>query len=289
MTESFDPQNQESVNLPSSDNNSAPKSKQIWWAGAILATLVVGILFLTVMQYQTNGEIISQLEQANQGLKDVESRTAVLEANFVEMDTKSQEASDKLTETEKKLANTRWAARKLRKSHEQTKEELSTALDTHKTELESISGEVTEVKDEVATTQVTLAETQTQLGRAIGDLGQQSGLIARNHEELEVLKRRGAREYFEFDLRKSKQYARVGMVSVRLNKTDTKRNKYTMTLLTGDKRIEKKDKTLFEPVQFYTEQRGKLLEMVVFELHKNQVVGYLSAPKEEVAANRPVN
>jgi len=142
------------------------------------------------------------------------------------------------------------------------------------------------VREEVATTQDSLEDTRSTLSRAMGDLGVQSGLIARNHEELEELKRRGERDYFEFDLAKSKEFTRVGNVSVRLNKTDTKRNKFTLTLLSSDRVIEKKDKTLLEPVQFYTEGKGQLLELVVFAVNRNRVAGYLSVPKAELARHQ---
>src|SRR3989304_5941776 len=117
------------------------------------------------------------------------------------------------------------------------------------------------------------------------DRGVQSGLIAKNRDELDELKRRGERDYFDFDVKKTKQFSRAGPVSVLLNKTDPKRQKYTVTLLANDKRIEKKDKTLLEPVQFYLQGTRHLVEIVVFPVEKDRVVGYISVPKE-VALNR---
>jgi len=121
---------------------------------------------------------------------------------------------------------------------------------------------------------------QAKLERTIGDLGVQSGLIAKNSSEVDELKRRGERNYYEFDVKRSKQYVRVGTISVRLNKTDAKRQKYTVTLLANDKAIEKKDKTLLEPVQFYLQGTRHLLELVVYDVQKDRIVGYLSTPKE---------
>jgi len=274
---------QEGNEQSSSQNHSALNSKPAWWIAATLATVIVAVVFLSLMHYQANAELISQLEDTNRLLKGVETRTAVLEANFIGLQGTSTETADKLTETADTLKKTRWQASKLAKEQVKAKEQLSARLEEHKSALEAISGEVGEVKEDVATTQESLAETQTTLTRAIGDLGLQSGLIARNHEELAELKRRGERDYFEFDLAKSKQFTRVGAISVRLNKTDTKRNKFTLTLLASDKVIEKKDKTLLEPVQFYTEGKGQMLELVVFEVNKNRVAGYLSVPKDQLA------
>jgi hypothetical protein len=120
----------------------------------------------------------------------------------------------------------------------------------------------------------------SQLKRAIGDLGEQSGLIARNHDEVQELKRRGERDYFDFDLRKSKQYDRVGPVAIKLKGTDAKKQKFTLTLMADDKEIEKKDKTLLEPVQFYLKGKRVVNEIVAYEVEKDRIVGYLSVPKE---------
>jgi len=113
-------------------------------------------------------------------------------------------------------------------------------------------------------------------------MGVMSGLIARNHDDLEELKRKGDRNYYEFTIQKAKQPQRVGPVQIALNKTDQKKSKYTMTVLADDKSIEKKDKTAGEPVQFYVKGSARLspYEIVVFEVGKNQITGYLATPKD---------
>jgi len=126
-----------------------------------------------------------------------------------------------------------------------------------------------------------LDETKGKLDRATGDMGVMSGLIARNHDDLEELKRRGDRNYYEFTLNKAKTPQHVGPVAISLNRTDQKRSKYTITVLADDKTIEKKDKTAGEPVQFYLKgaARTSPYEIVVFDVNKNQITGYLSTPK----------
>jgi chromosome segregation ATPase len=196
-------------------------------------------------------------------------------------------ATERLGLNESELKRARAQAARLREEQKKSTETLNSKIEAHGQQLDAIAGEVTDVVAEVAETQDNLEATRGQLQRAMGDLGVQSGLIARNHDELEELKRRGEREYYEFDLKRSREFARVGEVSVRLNKTDTKRNRFTVTLLSNDKIIEKKDKTLLEPVQFYTAGKGQLLELVVYELNKNRIVGYLSAPKHQIASAGP--
>ena len=141
--------------------------------------------------------------------------------------------------------------------------------------------DVTKLNGDVSGVKNDLDATKSKLDRATGDMGVMSGLIARNHDDLEELKRKGDRNYFEFTVQKSKTPQRVGPVQMSLNKTDQKKSKYTMTVLADDKSIEKKDKTAGEPVQFYVKgaQHYAPYEIVVFDVGKNQITGYLSTPK----------
>jgi hypothetical protein len=143
------------------------------------------------------------------------------------------------------------------------------------------------VKDDVAASKAAIEKTQAQLQRAIGDLGEQSGLIARNAEELVALKRSGLRDYFEFDLAKAKAPSAVGPVAIRLKDADPKRHKFNMVLVVDDLAIEKKDKTLLEPVQFYRKGSRQLHEVVVYAIQKDRITGYLSTPKATDATAAP--
>ncbi len=141
--------------------------------------------------------------------------------------------------------------------------------------------DVTKLNGDVSGVKNDLDQTKAKLDRATGDMGVMSGLIARNHDDVEELKRRGDRNYYEFTVQKSKTPQRVGPVEISLNKADQKRSKYTMTVLADDRSIEKKDKTAGEPVQFYVKgsSHQSPYEIVVFDVGKNQIVGYLSTPK----------
>jgi hypothetical protein len=139
------------------------------------------------------------------------------------------------------------------------------------------------VKTDVAATQADLATTKNQLTRVMGDAGVMSGLIATNHDELEELKHRGDRNYYEFTLQKGAPAKNIGTIKVQLKKVDQKRSKYTLAVSSDDKNIEKKDKNLDEPVQFYSGKTPALFEIVVNDIGKNTVTGYLSAPKSAPA------
>jgi hypothetical protein len=146
----------------------------------------------------------------------------------------------------------------------------------------AVATDVTGAKKDIESTKTDLEATKGKLDRATGDMGVMSGLIAHNRDDLEELKRRGDRNYYEFKLDKAKNPQRIGPVQMTLNKADQKKGKYTVTVLADDRSIEKKDKTAGEPVQFYMKGASRMApyEIVVFDVAKNQISGYLSTPKE---------
>jgi hypothetical protein len=150
--------------------------------------------------------------------------------------------------------------------------------------IDDVSTEVASIKSEVATTRYELERTISDLKRVNGDLGIQSGLIARNAHELAALKALGERNYFDFHLQRSRQPQRVGDVSVSLKRTDPKSNRYSIEIIVGDQKTEKKDRSINEPVQFYVTKAKMPYEIVVNEVQKDYVIGYLSTPKQQVVA-----
>jgi hypothetical protein len=146
-------------------------------------------------------------------------------------------------------------------------------------DVSSVKTDVGGVKTDVASTQADLANTKTQLTRVMGDAGVMSGLIATNHDELELLKHKGDRNYYEFTLHKGGAAENVGTIKLALKKLDVKRSKFTLAVSSDDRNIEKKDKNLDEPIQFYSGKTPALFEVVVNNVNKNTVSGYLSTPK----------
>jgi hypothetical protein len=146
-------------------------------------------------------------------------------------------------------------------------------------DIANVKTDVGGVKTDLGTTKQSLEDTKAQLQRTIGDLGVQSGLIANTRGDLEVLKHRGDRNYYEFTLLKGAKPQAVSTVALQLKKTDPKRGKYTLNVTSDDKTIEKKDKNTSEPVQFYNGRDHMLYELVVWTVDKNKITGYLSTPK----------
>ena len=150
------------------------------------------------------------------------------------------------------------------------------------TDVSGVKTDVGGAKASIAETQTDLAETKAQLQRTIGDEGKMSGLIATNHDELEMLKHKGDRNYYEFTLQKGGKPTLLSTVKLQAKKIDDKRAKYTMIVSSDDRNIEKKDRTLDEPVQFYSGKDPALYEIVVNNISKNSISGYLSTPKGAV-------
>jgi F0F1-type ATP synthase membrane subunit b/b' len=165
---------------------------------------------------------------------------------------------------------------------EQTNEKISTvkaAADTANTKIDSVGNDVTAVKGDVATTKTTLEKTIANLQRTQGDVTGQGVLIATNGKELSALRALGERNYVEFTIHKAKDPQKVGDIFVRLEKADPKRFRYTIELTADDKKVEKKDRTINEPLQFLTSKAKQPYELVVNDVKKDMIVGYLSIPK----------
>jgi hypothetical protein len=175
------------------------------------------------------------------------------------------------------------------KASAQMKTELTEAVTnvekTATNKITEVSTEVGNVKTEVQSAKSELDKTIQDLKRVRGDLDGTSSLVATNGKELGALKALGERNYFEFNITKSKEPRRVGDVAVLLKKTDPKRNRFTIELVADDKRVEKKDKNLNEPVQFYVSKARQPYEIVVNEVKKDQIVGYLATPKVQTTRN----
>lgn len=153
------------------------------------------------------------------------------------------------------------------------------------TKIGEVSADVGNVKTDVAATRSELEKTIAQLKYTQGDLGVQSGLIATNGKELAALRALGERNYVEFKLGKNKTPQRVGDISVLLKKADAKANRYTIEVIADDKHVEKKDKTINEPVQFLLSKARQPYELVVNDIKKDLISGYLSAPKVQETRN----
>ena len=271
---------------PNTDNAAATPR----WVGLAIAVLgvvsLVGVgLGVTAWNASKNVEQSTQasLKQQNDALAQ---RLAKTEDQNQQLQSDFKVVTDKLNVTQEDLQKARQLSKAYNKKLTGLASNVNTQLATKASteDVNKLGTDVTGVKND-------LDATKSKLDRATGDMGVMSGLIARNHDDLEELRRKGDRNYFEFTIQKAKTPQHVGPVQVSLNKTDPKRSKYTVTVLADDKSIEKKDRTAGEPVQFYVKgtSRYSPYEFVVFDVGKNQITGYLSTPKSGGAATSSAN
>ena len=163
------------------------------------------------------------------------------------------------------------------REHQKELADTRIQLDQAKNELE---GNLNSTKDEL----------NGSLARTNDGLARTNDTVARTHEELVELQKRGQRNYYEFTLDKSKGFQRVGPLSLSLRKANTKKRSFDFEMLVDDKKLQKKNVNLFEPVVIMTPERGQAVQLVVNQVGKNVVKGYISEPKfkaPQLAASAP--
>jgi DNA anti-recombination protein RmuC len=255
-------------------------------SGALLAVIALAMLFALgglIWSFTLSG----RLTKAETEVADANQQNVRLEAELRETNARLKVATEELGHslglTQKQMDDrAKEIARReqvdsarLESAQKQTAQQVAAVS----TDVSSVKTDVGGVKTDVAKTQSDLAGALSQLTSMKGDLSDHSSLIARNHDELEVLKHKGDRNYYEFTLVKG-QRKPVGTVSLELKKTDSKKSKFNLVVYADDKTYEKKDKNLNEPLQFYAGKDPALFEIVVNNIsNKNQIGGYLSTPK----------
>jgi len=256
------------------------------YSGALLAAIAVAVLAALgglIWTYTLSGRIAHQetaLAEANQ-------QNAKLQGELRETNARLRVATDELGRsvglTQKQMderaqqiiARQVADSKRLEAEQKQTAQQVSAV----QTDVSGVKTDVGGVKTDLTKTQSDLATAVGQLQSMKGDLDSHSSLIARNHDELDVLKHKGDRNYYEFTLSKG-QKKPVGTVSLELKKADQKKSRFTLSVFADDKRYDKKDRYVNEPLQFYAGKDPSLYEIVVNSVpSKNTISGYLSTPK----------
>ncbi|MGB2678188.1 MAG: hypothetical protein WAN12_13980 [Candidatus Acidiferrum sp.] len=256
------------------------------WIMVLFAVLFVALGALAYAGYSAQTRLQQQLAKSEEQNKILTAQLDQANARLADLKGQMDVTSQKIGMTQAELADARSRAEAIRKqqtaSDQRLSQEISTAQKESEAKIGAVATDVTGAKKDIEATKSDLEATKSKLERSMGDMNVMSGLIAHNHDDLEELRRRGDRNYYEFTLQKAKTPQRVGPVQMALNKTDPKKSKYTMTVLADDKSIEKKDKTAGEPVQFYVKGTAHMspYEIVVFDVSKNKITGYLSTPKD---------
>jgi hypothetical protein len=269
-----------------SEIDDAPRTFSGALLGAIALALLAAIAGL-IWTYSLSG----RLAREEAALTEANQQNSKLAAQLRETDARlkvtAEELGKSLGLTQKQMdaraqqiiAREQAENRRLETAQQQTAQQVSAVS----TDLSSVKTDVGGVRTDLGKAQTDLAQAVNTLQSMKGDLSDHSSLIARNHDELEILKHKGDRNYYEFTLDRNNRKP-VGTVSLELKKTDAKKSKFTLIVYSDDKRYEKKDRNLNEPLQFYSGKEPMLYEIVVNSItSKNQVAGYLSAPKNAPA------
>jgi len=254
-----------------------PQSNVGKWILLALAVVYVGAS--TFFIYDQHGKLEKVTQEQTASQKQIGDLTKRMQSAEADSETLAQQ----LGMTKKELAT---RAGELQREQQAAAARITAQAAEEKKDVNAVAGEVGSVKTDVggvktdvAATKASLEATIAKLQGTIGDLGVQSGLIANTRSDLEALKHKGDRQYYEFTLLKGAKPAAFSTVALQLKKTDPKKGKYTLNVTADDKTIEKKDKNQSEPVQFYTGRDHMLYEMVVWTVDKNKITGYLSTPK----------
>jgi predicted nucleic acid-binding Zn-ribbon protein len=263
------------------------------WIAVLFGVLIVAVLALAYMGHSAQSQLQADLGKAQDQNKVLSAQLDQANSRLAEMKGNIEVTQQKVGMTQAELAKARSRAESIRNDQIASDQKLASQLTAVQKESEekisAVSTDLGGAKKDIESTKTDLETTKGKLERATGDMGVMSGLIAHNRDDLEELKRRGDRNYYEFKVTKSKTPQRVGPVQVTLNKTDQKKGKYTMTVFVDDRSIEKKDKTAGEPVQFYLKGSARMApyEIVVFDVGKNDINGYLSTPKDAGSGAAP--
>jgi len=260
---------------------------------------------MTQMQGNTKTQISSlsaattslleeRMQGLNQQLTDIkgaaDSTSAAVKQTRALAQRQSTELTNKLEDQQKQLADQLAQLKDATTTADTKISEVSSDVSNVKTDVNGVRTDVNgvrtdvnSVKSDVISTQAGLEKTIADLKRAMGDMGVMSGLIATNSTDLAALRELGERNYTEFDLSKKEGQKKIGNVTIAFKKSDPGRNRYTVEVLADDKRVEKKDRTINEPVQLYVNGNRQPYEIVVNQVKRDEIVGYLSTPKVTLA------
>jgi chromosome segregation ATPase len=266
-----------------------------WVTLTVLFALLAAVIYLLYDNYQFQKKYTADLGKISDQIKALESRDKIGEAHISSLKGELSQAFGTARQEIKK------SAQQIQAENLKSKAELNSALATKadashveaiKQDAESkigqVSSEVGGVKTEVGTVKTDLASTKHDLEgtqRQLLDVRETlTAAVAKNASELSELRRKGERDYFEFEIPKKNLLTKVEDIRLLLTKTDAKKGKYSVQIVVDDNKLEKRDRTVNEPVQFLVGRNRLRYELVVNWVQKDKVGGYLSIPKDKALA-----
>jgi len=266
-----------------------------WLVGLLLALSLVNLILVLYSRSELKtiaSKQADQLDLLTRRMDNGDERYAQLKGQF-------QVTSEKLGMTEQELSRAHSVAAEIEKKQQQAVQQLNAAIaqkassdDVTKLQADS-NAKIGGLSTDLAGTRKDLDSAKSEFANALsGTKGELSGAIARSHDELVALAHKTDRDYFEFNVAK-KRTQKVGTVTLQLQKTDTKKNVFTVNLVFDDKPHLHRDRAMDDPVYFYVQGAPSALELVVNKMGKDSISGYISTPKgffpnaSNVLASRP--
>jgi hypothetical protein len=276
-----DRENEPLSNVSAQGGGNTGESKSIWLTPGgttmIILNFVLVILaglsiyWITSVRTQLNESVHLQADQYNLLARRMDSA----DDQFARLSGELKVTSDKLGLSQEELAKARALTASVRKQQQLAVKQLNDAI-AQKASAEELNRLQSDAESKFSSLNGDIAKTNEELTGAKGEL---NGAIARTHDELVALAHKTDRDYFEFTLPRKGSKEKVGGVTIALAKTDTKRNRFTVDLIFDDKRVQQRDRGLMEPVFFYVGGAASPVELVVNQLAKDKISGYVSTPR----------
>jgi len=263
------------------DTNPSGEGTPRWIGMALVVLAAISIVGLGVgWNASTHAKgaeqaLLEQNKDLQQNVDMLNRRLAQAEQSSAEVQNEMNTVTDHLKLTQGQLASTRQQTKQLSSDYSQKLDTVQSQLATkaNADDVTALGGDVNGVKSDLATT-------NNNLQMARGELGT---LIAKDHDQIDELRRLGERDYYEFTLAGKGNKSKAGSLMVELRGTNPKKNQFTVDLIVDDMRLEKKNRAVDEPIYFYTPGTRAPLELVVNQVGKDKVVGYVSVPKAQPA------
>jgi uncharacterized coiled-coil protein SlyX len=270
------------ANENGSERGPASSAVNRWLLAAGVALIVVaGVAFgYGYRQQVLVGHLTAQQSIATATINDMQGQVSTLTAKLNEMSAAQQAAAAAAAQTKTSAVHANANGAKAAAGKRST---------TENSRLKALQARIDDQQKQLKETQDQVAKNRSDLeGNLNSTRDELNGSIAKTHEELVALAKRGERSFFEFDLTKSKQFQRVGPLTLSLRKADTKHKSYDLEMIVDDNKLSKKKVNLYEPIWIHTENDSQPVQVVVNRVEKDLVHGYVSAPKykpSELAAS----
>ncbi|MCL5005691.1 MAG: hypothetical protein M1404_04085 [Acidobacteria bacterium] len=277
-------ENEHEPEIENAPIDSLRSTRPLWVAAVVVLCLAAVAVGFIVDQHKIASRLSARNQELTTSLTQTQGQLNALGTELNTMKTeeaaREQAAKEKAAREEAARERAALAARRAAAIEHARYRRLHSAVKKDDPRWKQVEAELAAHQKAIDSTQQDIQKTQSEFQSSLSSTRDElSGSIAKTHAELVELEKRGERNYYEFDLYKTKRFQRVGPIGVSLRKTNKKHQFCNLHLLVDDRELTKKHVNLYEPVMFYTDQSGQPLEIVINRISKNHMHGYVSVPK----------